>query len=294
MSCGAKILVVIVVLVWGFNFAVIRWGIESIDPAMMTSLRFLFTSIPMIFFIKKPKVKMLVVATYGVLFGAGVWGLINVSIALGTPSGIASLLLQSSAFFTILVAAVFFKEKIAFTKKIGLGLAFIGFSVILFFREESVTIIGVVLVLLSAMFWTICNVIIKKYKPDDIVSFITWSSLFVPVPVLLFSFGQEFYATGTINFSNVMSMPNSEAWVSILFQAYITTLLGYGIWAWAITRYGLSDVAPFSLLIPVAGIFFGWLIYDEMLSMASVFGSVLILLGLAFLFFSDLYSYNRE
>jgi O-acetylserine/cysteine efflux transporter len=173
-------------------------------------------------------------------------------------------------------------------------LAFIGFSVILFFREESVTTTGVVLVLLSAIFWTICNVIIKKHKPDDIVSFITWSSLFVPVPVLLFSFGQELYATGAINFSNVMSMPNAEAWISILFQAYITTLLGYGVWAWAITRYGLSDVAPFSLLIPVSGLFFGWLIYDEMLSMASVFCSFLILLGLAFLFLSSLCSYNQE
>lgn len=270
MDYKVRFLVVVVTLVWGFNFVVIRWGVESIDPAMMTALRFFFTSVPLIFFVKNPTINLAVVAMYGVFFGAGIWGLVNLSIALGTPSGMSSLLLQSSALLTVLVAVLFFDEKINNVKKVGIGVAFIGFSMVLLFRSEAVSFTGVVLVLWASVFMTICNVIIRKYKPSDIVGFIVWSSLFVPVPVIVFSVGQGFYISGSMSVDSLLQFPSAKAWVSILFQSYVVTLLGYGIWTWAITKHGLSNVAPFSLLIPVSGLFFGWLLYDEALSMPSI------------------------
>ena len=119
MDYKARLLVMAVALLWGVNFVVIKWGVESIDPAMMTALRFFFTSVPLIFFVKKPTISITVVALYGVFFGAGIWGLVNLSIALGTPSGMSSLLLQSSAFFTLIVAVLFFDEKISLSSYIS-------------------------------------------------------------------------------------------------------------------------------------------------------------------------------
>lgn len=283
MSFTARMLVITVALIWGFNFVIIRWGIEDVDPMMMTVLRFIFTSVPLVFFIKRPTIKLSVLATYGICFGAGIWGLVNLSIALGMPSGMASLLLQSSAFFTILVALVLFKEKLPVAKSLGIGLAFVGFALVLIYRGSSVPIAGVFLVLLAAVFWTICNVIIKLHKPKNVVSFIVWSSLFVPLPILFFSFAQDYYMTGAADLEHLIQMPSAKAWVSILFQSYVTTLFGYGVWTWAIGKHGLANVAPFSLLVPVAGLFFGWLFYSETLSTIAIVGSALILLGLALL-----------
>ncbi|MGS2717320.1 EamA family transporter [Eionea flava] len=294
MTYKARFLVVAVALLWGFNFVVIRWGVESIDPAMMTVLRFFFTSVPLIFFVKRPTISLAVVAMYGVFFGAGIWGLVNLSIALGTPSGMSSLLLQSSAFLTVLVAVLFFDEKINNVKKVGIGVAFIGFSMVLLFRSDTISFIGVVLVLLASVFMTMCNVIIKKYKPSDIVGFIVWSSLFVPVPVIVFSLGQNFYIYGSVSVNDLLQFPSAKAWISILFQSYITTLLGYGIWTWAITKHGLSHVVPFSLLVPVSGLFFGWVLYDEVLSLPSILGSLLIFLGLFLLSFSPSFLMNKK
>lgn len=290
----ARLLVMAVALLWGVNFVVIKWGVESIDPAMMTALRFFFTSIPLIFFVKKPTISITVVALYGVFFGAGIWGLVNLSIALGTPSGMSSLLLQSSAFLTVLVAVLFFDEKINNVKKAGIGVAFIGFTMVLLFRSETVSFTGVILVLWASVFMTVCNVIIKKYKPSDIVGFIVWSSVFVPVPIIIFSMGQEFYINGSMSVDSLLQFPSPKAWISILFQSYITTLLGYGIWTWAITQHGLSNVVPFALLVPVSGLFFGWLLYDEVLSLPSVVGSLLILLGLALLFFPSISLFDKR
>jgi len=68
-----------------------------------------------------------------------------------------------------------------------------------------------------------------------------------------------------------------------LFQSYVTTLFGYGVWTWAIGKHGLVNVAPFSLLVPTSGLIFGWLLYGETLSSISIVGSMLILAGLALL-----------
>ena len=115
MNLKEHLLAIAIVLIWGFNFVVIRWGVEDVHPMTMTLLRFLLTAIPMIFIVKKPDIAMRYVITYGVLFGTGVWGLANLAVFLGTPAGMASLLLQISPFLTVLAAVLVFKENLKAT-----------------------------------------------------------------------------------------------------------------------------------------------------------------------------------
>ena len=59
-------------------------------------------------------------------------------------------------------------------------------------------------------------------------------------------------------------------------------IVGYGIWSKLLQIYDTSQVAPFSLLVPVFGIFFGVTLYDEtigtleILGIAFTLGAVLI------------------
>lgn len=283
MSTSTRLLVTCVVLLWGFNFVVIRWGIEGVDPITMTALRFLFTAFPMIFFVKRPNVPMPMVALYGVLFGGGLWGLVNLAVSLHTPAGYASLLLQLSAFLTVLAAVVFFKESISKQKMLGIAIAFCGFLIVVMFRGEAVSMFGVTLVLLAAVFWTACNVIIRTTKPTNVVSFVVWSSLFVPIPIVLAALGQQMALDGEISWLNVFELPGLKGWASILFQSFATTLFGYGVWTSAITKHGLANVVPYSLLVPISGLFFGWLLYGETLTPVELMGSGLIIVGLMLL-----------
>lgn len=249
----------------------------------MTVLRFWFTAVPMIFFIRKPDIRMSVIALYGVLFGAGIWGLVNVAVSIGTPAGFASLLLQLSAFLTVLAAVFLFKESLSKKKATGIIAAFVGFSVVVLFRSGSVPIGGVILVFAAAAFWTMCNMIIRVTEPDNVVSFIVWSSIFVPIPIILAALGRQVVIDGHVAWVYILHMPTVKAWVSILFQSFVTTLVGYSIWTLAITRYGLANVAPYSLLVPISGLFFGWVIYNETLSLAEFAGSLLVIFGLILL-----------
>lgn len=283
MSVIHKFLVILITLIWGFNFVVIKWGIESIDPITMTILRFFFTAIPLIFFIKKPAVPLFSVALYGVLFGIGLWGVVNMAITLGMTAGMASLLLQNSAFLSVITGFMFFGESISHIKKLGILFAFVGFCILVLSHDQSIPKLSLFLMFIAALFWTMCNTIIKIKKPDNVISFIAWSSLFVPIPVILISFIYHYVYFAEVSWINLMQIPDLKGWSSILFQSFITTLIGYGIWTMLINKNGLSSVAPYSLLVPLFGLFFGWLIYHEQLAPNEIIGALFVIIGLIFL-----------
>lgn len=290
MTIKERILAIAIVLIWGVNFVVIRWGIEEVHPVTMTALRFLLTALPMIFFIKKPDVAMRYVATYGMLFGAGVWGVANLAIFLGTPAGMAALLLQMSPFLTVLVAVAVFKETLSPRQTMGIGVALLGFAVICLFKSDHLDYTGIALMLLAALFWTICNSIIKMAKPKAVVSFTVWSSLFVPIPMLLLSWIYALFFN--VELTTLVQLPNIKGWLSILFQAFVVTLFGYAIWTRLISQHGLTTVTPYSLLVPISGLFFGWWFYNERLSISELIGSGLVLVGLILL--TVTVSYRRK
>lgn len=276
-----KMILAAIALIWGFNFVVIRWGIEDLDPLIMTVLRFTIVALPAIFFFKKPNVPMVVIAIYGFLFGGALWGVVNLAVALGTPAGLASILLQFSAFFTVLVGAVFFKEPFPLNKKLGVGIALLGLSIIALSKGTTFPVIGLFLMLIAATSWTICNAMLKLFKPRDAVAFVVWSSLFVPVPILILSLGFNSLWGNEVEFATMFQWPSIKGWISILFQAILTTLLGYSVWTSQIKKNGLSNVAPYSLLVPVSGIFFGWLCYGEIYDLQVYIGVILVLSGIA-------------
>ena len=69
------LLALAVMAIWGTNFVVIAWGLESFPPLMFAALRFFFSAVPALFFIKRPATPWRYLAAYGVLLGAGQFGL---------------------------------------------------------------------------------------------------------------------------------------------------------------------------------------------------------------------------
>jgi O-acetylserine/cysteine efflux transporter len=100
-----------VAIVWGLTFIATKVGVGATSPLMLVALRFLFAAIPMVVFIAPPKAPAWAVALYGLLIGAGQFGLLFIAIHDGFPVGLASLVLQAQAFFTILLARLFLGER---------------------------------------------------------------------------------------------------------------------------------------------------------------------------------------
>lgn len=266
---------VLVTAVWGVNFSVIKLGLQNVDPFVLAALRFLLCAVPAVFFVKRPDVPFRFLAGYGLLFGVALWGVVNLSIVAGLSAGIASLLLQFSALFTLLLGALVFRESITPWQWGGLAIASAGLLSAVLITDGSVTYLGVVLVLAAAVSWSAANVVMKKAHPDRVLAFLLWSSLFAPVPLLALDVAfHGFEGLGALPAQlDLMTIS------SILFQVYPVTIFGYWVWNSLLKRYPVSAVAPLSLLVPVFGLAGSMLIFHEAVPAAKITTLALILGG---------------
>jgi O-acetylserine/cysteine efflux transporter len=270
-------LALLVTAIWGANFSVIKLGLASVDPFILAGLRFTLCALPAVFLVRRPKVSVGYLASYGLLFGVGLWGVVNLGIQAGLSAGIASLLLQFSAFFTILLGSFVFKESISKYQYIGIVVALFGLVSIITITDGSATLLGVVLVIVGALSWSAANIIIKQSGTTDVLAFLIWSSLFSPIPLFAIAFLQH----GALGYVETFSRFNWTAIFSILFQVGPTTLFGYWIWNVLLKKYPVSAVAPLSLLVPIFGMFGSMLIFGEHIGLAKVLATAFIVLGLA-------------
>ena len=58
MSPKDLLLALVVIIVWGMNFVVIKVGLDDIPPMLLGCLRFLLAAFPAIFFIKRPQLPL--------------------------------------------------------------------------------------------------------------------------------------------------------------------------------------------------------------------------------------------
>ncbi|TNB81754.1 hypothetical protein FHJ31_19800 [Pseudomonas sp. Fig-3] len=271
------VLAVLITAIWGVNFSVIKLGLATVDPFILAGIRFSLCALPAIFFIRKPEVPWRYIIGYGLVFGIGLWGVVNLGIKAGLSAGIASLVLQFSAFFTILLGGWVFKEALTRFQVLGMLIALAGLLCIIKISDGSVSLTGVLLVLVGAASWSVANIINKKASTKDVFGFLVWSSAFAPIPL----FALDYAVNGSAGYTALVSQVNTTAVLSILFQVYPNTLFAYWIWNSLLKTYPVSTVAPLSLLVPIFGMLGSVVVFNESVPVSKVLAVVLIVLGLA-------------
>lgn len=271
------VLAVLITAIWGVNFSVIKLGLATVDPFILAGIRFSLCALPAIFFIRKPEVPWRYIIGYGLVFGIGLWGVVNLGIKAGLSAGIASLVLQFSAFFTILLGGWVVKEALTRFQVLGMLIALAGLLCIIKISDGSASLTGVLLVLVGAASWSVANIINKKASTKDVFGFLVWSSAFAPIPL----FALDYAVNGSAGYTALVSQVNTTAVLSILFQVYPNTLFAYWIWNSLLKTYPVSTVAPLSLLVPIFGMLGSVVVFNESVPVSKVLAVVLIVLGLA-------------
>jgi O-acetylserine/cysteine efflux transporter len=270
------VLAVLITAIWGVNFSVIKLGLASVDPLILAGIRFSLCALPAILFIRKPDVAWRYLIGYGLVFGIGLWGVVNLGIKAGLSAGIASLVLQFSAFFTLLLGGWVFKEALTRFQILGMLIALAGLLCIITISDGSVSLTGVLLVLVGAASWSVANLISKKANTKDVFGFLVWSSAFAPIPL----FALDYAVNGSAGYTTFVSQVNTTAVLSILFQVYPNTLFAYWILNSLLKTYPVSTVAPLSLLVPIFGMLGSVVVFNESVPVSKVLAVVLIVLGL--------------
>lgn len=273
----------VVIVVWGLNFVVMKWGLATLSPLLLCALRFVAASLPFVWFVRRPQaLPWWLLAAYGLVQGVGQFGLLFTGMKLGMPAGMASVVLQVQAFITMLLAAAFMGEKPQRWQWWGLVCAIAGLALIGAAHGDSpaeMTLAGFLITVGAAAMWASSNLLTRKaaqYGAYTPVGFIVWTSLFPIVPLLALSVGVD-------GVDAVAQQLQGIGWRElgvIAYLALLSTLLGYGLWTQLLQRYAASTVAPLSLLVPVIGLLSALLLLGERPTMWQWVGTLGVLVGM--------------
>jgi len=245
------LLALAVVAIWGTNFVVIRLGLDTFAPYTFAALRYTFSFIPFIFFVRKPAMGWGKLAAFGVLIGVGQFGLLFWAMRSDISPGLASLVVQSQVFFTIALTAALYGERLKALQWPAFGLAIAGLAVVAsrVSAGAGVTLLGVVLVIGAAASWAAGNLVARAAGKVDVLGFMVWSSPFAAVPLWIITLLQN----GGDAVGASLARADATAWVAVAWQSVGNTLFGYGAWNWLLARHPASTVTPTALLVPVFG-----------------------------------------
>ena len=271
-------LAVLIAAVWGFNFIAIKLAVTEAPPFILTAARFMLAAVPAIFFVARPKEKWTWIASFGLMLGVGQFGFLFLAVRLGLPVGLTSLVMQTQAFFTMALAWALMGEVPLAKQTWGAVIAFAGIALIAYARWTGSQALPLILCLMAAAGWAMANIISKMAKPANTLSFVIWSSLFVPLPMLALSFIFEDHS----QVLGVLTHPSLQVIVALSYLAFLSTLFGYAAWNYLFNVYSAATIAPFSLLIPIFGIVGGVVVFGERFDNLEIAGGGLIIAGLLF------------
>src|SRR3954463_4475406 len=213
-----------VAVVWGVNFVVIHVGLDSFPPLLFAALRFTVVALPLVFFVRRPPIDWRWIVAVGTFLSAGQFGLLFVAMDRGLPPGLASLVIQLQALFTIALAVAFIGERPRRGQLVGAGVALAGVGVIAAGRSSEVPLLGLALCVGAAASWGIGNVCTRLAKAPDAFALMVWSSLIPPIPLALLSLAFEGPAAAGDAFAGL----DLSGMLALLYVVIGATLFGYG------------------------------------------------------------------
>ena len=271
------LLALAVVAVWGTNFVVIKYALGHLPPLLLATLRFALAFAPAAFFVARPAVAWRVLASYGLLIGAGQFGLMFIALRADITPGLASLVIQVQVFFTIGLAMAMAGERVRGFQVLALAVAATGLGAIALHTDASTTPLGLGLMLLAALSWAAGNLVAKRAGRVDMLGFMVWSSLFAVPPLALLSLWLE----GPEHIVRSLGSAGAGVWAAVLWQSIGNTLFGYGAWAWLLARHPMATITPMALLVPVFGMGASTLLLAEPMPGWKLGAAALVLGGLA-------------
>ena len=282
--------VLVVVLLWGVNFVVMKFALRDFTPFQLGAARYVFAVLPLALFIRPPKIPWKWMLLYGCFQGVGQFGILFIALKVGMTAALASVLLQTQIFFTALFGFVLLRERVGRPLQVGLVLAALGLSCFALnyvnpgavsnAAGSSTTLLGFVLTLCAAGMWASSNIVARRvqqvagdYSPP---AFVVWSSVVAVLPFVALSF---LFDPETVRWQ--WTQARWSSWLAVAYLGWAATIVGYSLWTGLLKRHPANRVAPFSLGVPIVGLSAGMLVLGEVITPWQWAGIALVVSALA-------------
>src|SRR3979490_429850 len=225
-------LAVLVAVIWGFGFVASRLALDELSPALMTALRFAIAALPCLL-VRRPNVPWtLLIAIGGTLF-LGQFLAQSWAIAHGVPVGLASVIVQSQALFTVAFAVLAFREIPTRIQIAGIGVAAIGLLMICGTVGFDFSVGAFAVLMISPVSFAIGNLLLRQARDVPMFDLFAWLCLVPPLPLLALAL----VADGPQATWHSLWQMSLTGWASMLFVGAISTSIAYWLWGRLLRDY---------------------------------------------------------
>jgi len=278
----AIIFIIILTLLWGFNYTAIKYSNRGVSPVFASTLRSIIASICGLIYCLKKRERVFhtdIMLFHGFMVGI-MFGLEFACIYFGmlyTDAARSVLFVYMSPFVVAMGAHLFLRgDRLNFLKTLGLVLAFMGIFVVFGGRPKTAKPtmwIGDILEVAAAFLWGATTLYIKKFMAEKVHPINTFLyQLFFSIPILW-----------------IMSVLLEPKWIygvdpyvvaSLFYQSVIVAFMSYFIWFKLIHEYSVSRLSAFTFFTPIFGVLFGILFLNEEFTTSLMVGLPLVSMGI--------------
>jgi O-acetylserine/cysteine efflux transporter len=271
------VLVLLICIAWAFNFLTSALAMREIPPFLFTALRFALLAVPLAFFLKRPAPgqwpRLVAIALcVGVLH----FGLSFSALKLAGDLSSPAIVMQSYIPMTALLAWWVLGERFAWRTGLAIAVSFAGVLVLGFDPLVLDQPASLLLMLVAAALLAIGTVLMKGLRGMDVFSQQGWTAVMSVLPLLAISAWLEPGA--------IARLPQASwvAWAGALYAAFLSSLLGHGLYYVLVQRHPVAQVTPWLLLVPVLAVALGIVFWGDRpgprlwIGGAMVLGGVLI------------------
>jgi O-acetylserine/cysteine efflux transporter len=274
-------LAVMVAVIWGLGFVASRLALDELSPALMTAMRFAIAAVPCLF-VRRPNVPWTVlIAISGTLF-LGQFLAQSWAIAHSVPVGLASVIVQSQALFTVAFAAAAFREMPTGMQVAGIGVATIGLLMICGTVGFDFSVGAFAVLMISPVSFAIGNLLLRRARDVAMFDLFAWLCLVPPLPLLALAFVVD----GPRATWHSLWQMSLTGWASMLFVGAISTCIAYWLWGRLLRDYTAAQVVPFALLVPFVGAAASSVVFGETFGPLRLAGMITVVGGIAIMLLS--------
>ena len=173
-----------VTTIWGANFIFIKLGLRTTPPLLLGFYRFALSALA-VFIFPRPKVSWRIIVLLSLGMFVGQFAFVFLSLAVGTPPGLTSVVIQSQLIFTLIYLAVLERKIPKIPTLIGSLVALVGLFLICLGVGEGkdISVLGLGMLFLAAAGWGMGNVVLGRLGKIDLAGIIAWMSLAAVIPL---------------------------------------------------------------------------------------------------------------
>jgi drug/metabolite transporter (DMT)-like permease len=275
---GAYVALVVLSLVWGMNWIVMKFALRHADPTLYNIHRSIVAIVALFAVLLWQRRKLwpaswLAVLVTGIFQTTLNFGATTMALAEG-GAGRTSVLVFTMPFWTILIAWPVLGERLRGSQWIAVALAFAGLMLVVEPWRWQGALAPKLWAVLSGFGWAAGTIAIKYFQRDhrfDMLNFMAWQMVLGLVPLLPLP---RVFGVGPTDWG-------VEYVVLTIYTGAVSTAAGFVLWI-AILRWLPAGAAALNMLaIPVIALVWSMLVFDERLTAAEWTGIACLGGGLA-------------